>query len=182
VAAASAAFSAAAAKPHVLAQTYAFSTGLAAMGVTHTAAGLTPRSLLLATSAGQLVSLDKKLVDPRRPLVHPQKMTQQQKEEGLIPYAPTLGGINPLSVVSHRHTIARPSKVITAPTTLESTSLALCVGLDLFLTRVAPAREFDRLNEDFNYFALVGATLFLIVATLGSGWYSNRRDLLAAWK
>ena len=48
--------------------------------------------------------------------------------------------------------------------------------------QVAPAREFDRLNEDFNYFALVGATAFLIVATLGSGWYSSRRDLNAAWK
>ena len=99
-----------------------------------------------------------------------------------MPYSPTLGGINPLSVVSHRHTLARPAKILTAPTTLESTSLVLALGLDLFLTRVSPAREFDRLNEDFNYVALVGATTFLLVATLGSGWYSKRRDLLAAWK
>ena len=55
-------------------------------------------------------------------------------------------------------------------------------GLDLFLTRTAPAREFDRLNDDFNYVALIGAIAFLIVTTLGSGWYSKRRDLLAAWK
>ena len=55
-------------------------------------------------------------------------------------------------------------------------------GLDLFLTRTAPAREFDRLNDDFNYVALVGAILFLIVTTFGSGWYSKRRDLLAAWR
>ena len=27
-----------------------------------------------------------------------------------------------------------------------------------------------------------GAIAFLIVATYGSGWYSTRRDLLAAWK
>ena len=56
------------------------------------------------------------------------------------------------------------------------------LGLDLFMTRVAPAREFDRLNEDFNFVALVGAILFLTVATVGSGWYSNKKDLARAWK
>ena len=175
-------FAASSARPHVLSQSYGFATGLAAMGVTLTAAGLTPKSVLAATAAGQLVTLEKRLLDPRRPAIHPSKMTQQQKEEGLVPYTPTLGGINPLSVTTHRHTIARPRAVLTAPTTLESTSLAVLVGLDLFLTRVAPAREFDRLNEDFNFLALIGATVFLVVATLGSGWYSKRRDLLAAWK
>merc|ERR1712166_164612 len=74
---------------------------------------------------------------------------------GLIPYASTLGSINPLTVLTHRHTIARPAHVLTAPTTLESTSLVVGVGLDLFLTRTAPAREFDRLNDDFNYVALL---------------------------
>ena len=55
-------------------------------------------------------------------------------------------------------------------------------GLDLFLTRVAPAREFDRLNEDFNYVALVAATTFLLIATVGSSCYSGRRDLVKAWR
>ena len=45
------------------------------------------------------------------------------------------------------------------------------LGLDVFMTRVAPAREFDRLNEDFNYVALVGAIIGLTVATVLSGWY-----------
>ena len=175
------AFAPAAAKPHVISQTYAFGTGVAAMGVTLTAAGLTSKSVILATTAGQLVAINKNLLDPRRPLVHPSKMRQHDREEGLIPYASTLGGINPLTILTHRHTVARPAHVLTAPTTLESTSLVVGVGLDLFLTRTAPAREFDRLNDDFNYVALVGAIAFLIVATLGSGWYSKRRDLLAAW-
>ena len=176
------AFAPAAAQPHVLSQTYGFGTGVAAMGVTLTAAGLTSKSVILATTTGQLVALNKNLLDPRRPLVHPSKMRQQDREEGLIPYASTLGGVNPLTVLTHRHTIARPAHVLTAPTTLESTSLVVGIGLDLFLTRTAPAREFDRLNDDFNYVALVGAIAFLIVATYGSGWYSTRRDLLAAWK
>ena len=99
-----------------------------------------------------------------------------------MPYMPSLGGISPLSIMSHRHFIARPRRIDVAPTYLESTSLALLSGLDLFMTRCAPAREFDRLNEDFNYVALVFAIIFLIVATWGSGWYSNRKDLARAWK
>ena len=100
-------------------QTYAFGTGVAAMGVTLTAAGLTPKNLL----------------DPRRPLVHPSKMRQQDREEGLIPYASTLGGVNHLAVLTHRHTIARPAHVLTAPTTLESTSLVVGLGLDSMVKR-----------------------------------------------
>ena len=34
----------------------------------------------------------------------------------------------------------------------------------------------------FNYIALIFAIVFLTVATLGSGWYSNRKDLTRAWK
>jgi hypothetical protein len=99
-----------------------------------------------------------------------------------VPYGPSLGGISPLSVATHRHTVARPRHVASAPTQLESTSLALVTGLDLFMTRVAPAREFDRLNDEFNYVALVGAIIVLTIATYGSGWMSDRKDLNRAWK
>jgi len=168
---------------YALSQSYAFGAAVAAMGLTHTAMGITPKNVLIATSAGQLALYDKRLLDPRRPLVaNPQKMSQADREEGLVPYMPSLGGINPLTVISHRHAIKRPRAIVTAPTTLESTSLVIVLGLDLFLTRVAPAKEFDRLNEDFNFVALVGATVFLIVATVGSGWFSNRKELARAWK
>jgi len=172
------------APPHVLSQGYAFGAPVEAMAVTQTVAGITPKFVLVATVAGQMVLLDKRFLDPRRPIVPggPQKMSTADREEGLVPYGPSLGGISPLAVVSHKHTIARPRSFVVAPTYLESTSLALMIGLDLFMTRVAPAREFDRLNEDFNYVALVCATIALTAATLGSGWYSNRKDLARAWK
>ena len=72
--------------------------------------------------------------------------------------------------------------VIRFSLSIESTSLAIVHGLDLFMTRVAPAREFDRLNEDFNYVALVFAILGLLVGTFLSGWFSDRKDLKRAWK
>ena len=109
-------------------------------------------------------------------------MWQHDREEGLVPYGPSLGAISPLSVASHRHTVARPRAVVAAPTYLESTSLAFVTGLDLFCTRVAPAREFDRLGEDFNYVGLVLAVGGMTAATLLSGWYANKKDLARAWK
>ena len=172
------------APPHVLSQGYGFGAPVEAMAVTQTNAGITPKNVLVATVAGQMVLLDKRFLDPRRPLVPggPTKMTTQDREEGLVPYGNSLGGISPLTVVSHKHAVARPRGIIVASTHLESTSLALMLGVDLFMTRVAPAREFDRLNEDFNYPALVGAIAFLAIATWGSGWYSNQKDLARAWK
>lgn len=38
-----------------------------------------------------------------------------------------------------------------APSKLESTSLVLAVGLDLFFARVAPSKPFDVLSEEFNH-------------------------------
>ena len=172
------------APPHVLTQGYVFAAPLSAMAVTQTVAGLTPKFVLAATKAGQLVLLDKRFLDPRRPIVPggPQKMSQFDREEGLVPYGPSLGGISPLSVASHRHTVARPRGIVAAPTYLESTSLVLMTGLDLFCTRVAPAREFDRLGEDFNYPALVVSIVAMAAATIASGWYATRKDLARAWK
>ena len=109
-------------------------------------------------------------------------MSAADREEGLVPYGPSLGGISPLSVATHRHTVARPRAIYAAPTQLESTSLVALVGLDVFMTRVAPAREFDRLNEDFNYVALLGSIVVLVVASWGTQWMIKRRELNRAWK
>jgi hypothetical protein len=170
--------------PHVMSQGYAFGAPLAALAVTQTVAGMTPKTVLAASKAGQLVLLDKRFLDPRRPLVPggPQKMSAADREEGLVPYGPSLGGISPLSVISHKHAVARPRMISASPTSLESTSLVLLTGVDLFMTRVAPAREFDRLNEDFNYVGLVLSIVVLTAMTLMTGWYSDRKDLSRAWK
>jgi hypothetical protein len=68
---------------HVLSQGYAFGAPIEAMAVTQTVAGITPKFVLVATSAGQMVLLDKRFLDPRRPIVPggPQKMTTADREE-----------------------------------------------------------------------------------------------------
>ncbi|MGB2135179.1 MAG: Na+ dependent nucleoside transporter N-terminal domain-containing protein, partial [Flavobacteriales bacterium] len=60
-----------------LSQSYALGASVAAFGLSHTAMGITPKTILVATNAGQLAIYDKRLLDPRRPHVaNPQKMSQ----------------------------------------------------------------------------------------------------------
>jgi len=45
------------------------------------------------------MAYDARFFDPRRPFVHPSKMSANDKEEGLVPYSPSLGGINGQQVI-----------------------------------------------------------------------------------
>jgi hypothetical protein len=54
---------------------------------------------------------------------------------------------------------------MTSPALLESTSLVLASGLDLFYTRVAPSGSFDVLSESFSKSQLL-ATIFALMAGL----------------
>jgi hypothetical protein len=44
-----------------------------------------------------------------------------------------------------------PDMPLQVPAKLESTSLLLAVGLDVWATRVYPSKTFDILSNDFNY-------------------------------
>lgn len=76
--------------PRVIAQTYLFDHPVNALGTTSTRHGITSRDLLVATTH-QLISLPKRLLDPRRPVVPKGgKMKSDEKEEGLVPYDPVI--------------------------------------------------------------------------------------------
>ena len=124
--------------------------------------------------------MDKRFLDPRRPKGKP---TAEDQAEMLAPFEPEIP-ILPGSFVSHRWRIARvagrclapvssvhcrqphtrtflPAGFAMAPAALESTSLALAFGLDVFMTRVQPSRTFDLIPDDFPYGFLLTITLVL---------------------
>ena len=51
------------------------------------------------------------------------------------------------------------------PSGLESTSLVLAYGIDLFYTRVSPSGTFDILKDDFDYVLI---SLVMVVLIVGS--------------
>ncbi len=60
--------------------------------------------------------------------------------------------------------VANIKRIITSPALLESTSLVFAFGLDMFLSRVAPSKTFDVLDENFNKAQLVFTVLGLAAA------------------
>jgi hypothetical protein len=68
-------------KPIVLSKTYGIAKAITAIGVTVTKAGITSKQFLFATGNDQVISMDRRLVDPRRPNG---ELKPSEKMEGLI--------------------------------------------------------------------------------------------------
>jgi hypothetical protein len=58
--------------------------------------------------------------------------------------------------------------IISIPSMMESTSLIITYGLDIYFTRDTPSGTFDMLNEDFSkstlLLTIVGLTIGIVVA------------------
>ncbi len=150
-----------------------------ALAVTRTHLGISAPFLLLGSAAEGVMYLDRKMIDPRRPL--PEAVKETDKAEGLVPYAAHL----PLrhgTLLTHADRVARLHALSSAPSGLESTSLVLGQGVDTFLARAAPARAWDALDRDFNA-SLFGALLALMLAaTLTLRRMVRSKQLADAWK
>lgn len=72
-------------------------------------------------------------------------------------------------------------QIVTAPSLLESTSLVLAVGTDLFLTRVSTSGTFDVLSENFNKAQLVLTVVGLAVAIAITKPMVRRKKLRERW-
>lgn len=68
------------------------------------------------------------------------------------------------------------------PAVLESTTLLLAQGTDLFFTRITPAAHFDSLPPDFSYGLLVVALLGLAGGTWFAAYSSSQALLKAKWQ
>ena len=78
--------------------------------------------------------------------------------------------------------IARIRSITTAPAQLESLSLVVVTGLDLFFTRASPSQTFDSLSDEFNYVALVLTLVALATATVVTGRWTRAASLRTRWR
>ncbi|XP_053605843.1 ER membrane protein complex subunit 1 isoform X2 [Plodia interpunctella] len=148
-----------------------------AVAGTATERSLTDKHVLLAMSTGAIIEMPWAFLRPQRPV----SPTPETQEEGLIPYAPEL----PLpadAIINYNNTLHRIHAIYTAPSGLESTSLVLATGLDLFYTRVAPSKTFDLLKDDFDYYLITIVLVGLIVASYSTKYFASRKMLKMAWK
>jgi hypothetical protein len=136
------------------------------MTVTQTRQGITTRQLLCTLpSSNSIVGIPRPVLDPRRPV--DRDPTSAEAEEGLFRYAPFLD-FDGKWYLTHTRDVAGIKDVLSRPTLLESTSLVLAYGGDIFGTRATPSQAFDVLGKSFSKLqlvltvvALTGGVIFL---------------------
>lgn len=125
-------------KPVILAKTFTIPMAVTALGVTSTRSGVSVRNLLLAGIDGKIHSIDRKLLEPRRPLG---PLKDIEKKEGLLQYHELIQTI-PFQTLSYNQTVHSVRSIISVPTDLESQSLVLAIGgSDIFFARTSPDRK-----------------------------------------
>ncbi|KAJ3535734.1 hypothetical protein NMY22_g6355 [Coprinellus aureogranulatus] len=156
---------------------FIFPHALTAIAPTNTKFGISSKDLIIATKNHKIQSFPRRALDPRRPR---RKATSQEMEEGLFQYDPVVYD-DPKRVISHTYEVANVRQIVTAPALLESTSLVLAFGLDMFLSRVAPSNTFDVLSESFNKAQLVLTITGLAAAIMFTRPMVQRKRLREKW-
>eukprot|EP00594_Rhizosolenia_setigera_P002649 CAMPEP_0178948842 /NCGR_PEP_ID=MMETSP0789-20121207/5701_1 /TAXON_ID=3005 /ORGANISM="Rhizosolenia setigera, Strain CCMP 1694" /LENGTH=1083 /DNA_ID=CAMNT_0020629261 /DNA_START=85 /DNA_END=3333 /DNA_ORIENTATION=- len=166
-------------KPIVLHKIYTLGQpkGIHAIGVTQTTRGIASKQFLMALNSNQIISVDRRFLDPRRPSGDPK---QSEKQEGLIKYSPIVPMI-PQKTLSYFQTVEDVKNIQSAPAHVESSSLILGYGgPDIFFTRVSPSKGFDMLPENFNK-GLLGVVVLGLLAVLVTLQNMNRKKSMGIY-
>lgn len=151
--------------PHVVSQAYVLSQPIDRLSVSQTRQGIANRQILAyLPEAHAVVGLPRQLLDPRRP-VGRDPTAPEMEAEGLLKYAPAIE-IDPRTLVSHHRDVLGVKSIIATPAVVESTSLVVAYGLDVFGTRVAPSGVFDILGKGFNKISLIGTVVALFAGVM----------------
>lgn len=164
--------------PIALQKTYVFPRKITSMHHSVTSRGITNKNLLMGLGSGQLYAVDLRMLDPRRPVNKP---TPAEMEEKLMQYVPFIG-LHPFQMLSTNSTLPPVKRILSAPSKLESTSIVVTLGLDVYHTRTVPSKGFDMLASDFNK-PLLSLILMGMGATVVWLRRAYKRQLLSSgWK
>jgi ER membrane protein complex subunit 1 len=88
---------------------------------------------------------------------------------------------SPLQILSVNTTLPAIETILSSSSHLESTSLVLSYGIDIFFTRATPSKGFDMLASDFNkpLLALIVGGMAVVVWLLKN--YNSKRILNKQW-
>ncbi|KAK3383415.1 hypothetical protein B0T24DRAFT_715323 [Lasiosphaeria ovina] len=165
--------------PSAVSQSFILGGPISALQVTQTRQGISSRQVLayLPETHG-IVGIPRMILEPRRPVGR--DPTPAEAEEGLIRYTPVIE-FDPKIVISHERDVLGVQNIITSPATVESTSLVLACGLDVFGTRVAPSFLFDILGG-FSKGSLIGTVLAITAGVAVLGPMVRKKQINMRWK
>ncbi|KAI2604751.1 DUF1620-domain-containing protein [Hypoxylon fragiforme] len=166
--------------PATESKTYILSSPITSLAVTKTRQGITSRQLLAyMPDLHSIVGIPRFILEPRRPVGR--DPTPAEVEEGLTKYVPAIE-IDPRMLITHLRDVLGVKEILTTPAVLESTSLVLAYGVDVFGTRVAPSQAFDVLGKGFNKLALVGTVGALVVGVAVLRPMIRKKQIDARWR
>lgn len=148
--------------PHIVSQSFLIPEPISNMVVTQTRQGITSRMLICTLAhSNAIIGIPRTLLDPRRPVGR--APTSAEAEEELFQYQPLIE-FNPAMIITHEREVIGVKGVIATPALIESTSLLLAYGIDIFGTRVTPSQAFDILGKRFNKLSLIATVLILTIS------------------
>ena len=178
----------------VLRATFSVPHPASSLSTTVSSRGVAARWLLLGDArSGDLLALDRRWLDPRRPAGGAAAAGSAEALEGLPPYHPDLPVVQGMSP-THGARLRGLSGVAAQPAALESTCLLLVAGSgkgggrgrrgsagDLFGTRAQPASSFDALPADFPFGLLLAATAATLAGAAALRVAADREALRQQW-
>lgn len=164
--------------PIVMHKTFILPRPVRGLHYTVTKGGVSNINLIVVFQNGQIYSMDRRQISPRRPVAAPSKI---ELEEGLHQYTPFLF-FSPLKYLTLDYQVHDVRGVKSTPTLLESTSLVFSYGLDCHFARDVPSQGFDKLASDFKGVLLLVILFGLSAAVQLLRQMSLRKNLMTAWK
>ncbi|KAH3663685.1 hypothetical protein OGAPHI_005086 [Ogataea philodendri] len=164
--------------PEAQLRTYIFPARISALTVTRTKYNITSKWLILALETGEVVAVPRTVASARRPYG---SLDADQKEEfQLFKYQPVVP-LNPKTTLSHFRKLVGINKLVSVPTELESTSLVIASGTDLFVTFVRPSSSFDSMRSDFSKQTLLATMVVLLLSILVVRPMVDRKRVADVW-
>lgn len=140
--------------------------------------GISSKYLIFILENNDIIEVESKYLDG---LSKERKLSSKEEENGIMNYNPMLR-YNPLNILNENVSVIGIKGVKSTHAKIESTSIIVCYGEDLFFSHVKPIKPFDMLPSDFNFKILILVTLILTGLTyvlkmkvmekrLNSEWY-----------
>lgn len=167
----------------VTVKTFVFPERISSIAATNTKFGITTKSIIAFTTAGNLIEIPKFILNSRR--IDDRKMTQNDFMDDfrMIPYEPLIKK-DPLKVLNHRVKLFSDGVdlILVQATELESTAVVCLVNsINEFCTLVQPSLSYDILPGSFQKVNLLLTIAALFVAYVVSKPFVYSKKLNNKW-
>ncbi|KAH6686899.1 hypothetical protein F5X68DRAFT_13131 [Plectosphaerella plurivora] len=167
--------------PSVISQAWILAGPIDRLAVTQTRQGITVRQVLAyLPEAHGIIGIPRQVLEPRR-TVGRDPTPGEMEAEALLKYVPVIE-LDPRQAISHVRNVFGVQEILATPATLESTSIILAYGVDVFGSRVAPSLSFDVLGKGFDKITLLGTVLALTVGVMALKPIVRAKQTDQRWK